>query len=376
MADEIQIQPSSSSEILDLLLGAGLDRGQATALIGNLPQDQRSERLEDGEGQRPTTRSNPQIRSDQSSTGRTDFERTVMETMQRLSQRLDSLAERVEGNDGRNRAMMTESSPTSGSTPTLWADRPLDEPLDSLPMPQWDDQDEESAEVESRKVVQVSENTQKAIKTAFGRPLHNAARLQTRKAYPFPMTEDTKCPKLDGVVKQNLTKEIKDADSNVAKLQTLTLDAVAPLVHILEEAQRGSLTVKTAVDAAGAALALLGNASAHMTGERRKRVLRDLNKDLLPLAEDEEAFKGAAPLLFGESFERRMKDHLESLKCLRRSMAPKPGTDQFFRRGRSLYPARGGGNFRGRGGGQRYNPYQPRNRDRHFQKKDNLSKKQ
>ena len=157
------------------------------------------------------------------------------------------------------------------------------------------------------------------------------------------MTEDTKCPKLDGVVKQNLTKEIRDAESNVAKLQTLTLDAVAPLVHILEEAQRGSLTVKTAVDAASAALALLGNASAHMTCERRKRVLRDLNKDLLPLAEDEEAFKGAAPLFHGETFERRMKDHLESLKCLRRSMAPKPGTDQFFRKGRTLYPARGGG---------------------------------
>ena len=100
--------------------------------------------------QRPTTRSNPQIQSDQSSTGRTDFGRTVMETMQRLTQRLDSLAERVEGNDGRNRAM-TESSLTSGSTPTLWADRPIDEPLDSLPMPQWDDQDEESADVESRR---------------------------------------------------------------------------------------------------------------------------------------------------------------------------------------------------------------------------------
>ena len=86
---------------------------------------------------------------------------------------------------------MTESSLTSGSTSTLWADIPLDldEPLDFLPMPQWD-QDEESADIESRKVVQVSERTQKAIKTAFGKPLHNAARLQTRKAYPFPMTED------------------------------------------------------------------------------------------------------------------------------------------------------------------------------------------
>ena len=107
-------------------------------------------------------------------------------------------AEKVEGNSGRNSATVTESSLTSGSTSTLWADIPLDldEPLDFLPMPQWD-QDEESADIESRKVVQVSERTQKAIKTAFGKPLHNAARLQTRKAYPFPMTEDTKCPKLD-----------------------------------------------------------------------------------------------------------------------------------------------------------------------------------
>ena len=86
------------------------------------------------------------------------------------------------------------------------------------------------------------------------------------------------------------------------------LDTVAPLVHILEEAQRGTLTVKTATEAAGTALALLGNASAHMTCDRRKRVLRDLNKDLLPLAEDEEAFKGASPLLFGDSFKRKMKE--------------------------------------------------------------------
>ena len=93
--------------------------------------------------------------------------------------------------------------------------------------------------------------------------------------------------------------------------------------------------MKTATEAAGTALALLGNASAHMTCDRRKRVLRDLNKDLLPLAEDEEAFKGAVPLLFSDSLEKRMKEHLESLKCLRRSTAPKSGTDQFFWRGRS-----------------------------------------
>ena len=114
-----------------------------------------------------------------------------------------------------------------------------------------------------------------------------------------------------------------------------------------------------------------------MTCNHRKRVLRDLNKDLLHLAEDKEAFKGAAPpLLFGDSFERKMKEHLESLKCLRRSIAPKSGPEQFFRKGRSHYPARGGASFRGRGEVQRYNPYHQRGRKRHFQKKDNAARKQ
>ena len=76
--------------------------------------------------------------------------------------------------------------------------------------------------------------------------------------------EDTKCPKLDRVIKQNLTKEVKDADSNAARLQTLNLDAVAPMVFILEEAQKGTLTPQSAAEAAKAALMLLGNASAQM----------------------------------------------------------------------------------------------------------------
>ena len=142
----------------------------------------------------------------------------------------------------------------------------------------------------------MSESTQKAIKTAFGRPLHNSARLQMRKAYPFLITEDTKCPKVIVVVKQNLTKEIRDTDTNVANLQTLTLDTVAPVVHILEEAQGGSFTAKTAIDTAGAGLALLGNASTHMKCKCRKQVQTDLNKDLLCLAEDNEELGGGQHL--------------------------------------------------------------------------------
>ena len=56
------------------------------------------------------------------------------------------------------------------------------------------------------------------------------------------MTKDTKCPKVDVVVKQNLIKEIRDTDTSVAKLQTLTLETVAPVEHILQEAHAGRLS--------------------------------------------------------------------------------------------------------------------------------------
>ena len=102
----------------------------------------------------------------------------VMETMQRLSQRLDSLANKVEGRDERSNSTVTESPGATGLTTTLWADRPLDKPLDSLPMPQWN-QDEEPAEIENQTLIQVSESTLRALKIAFEKPLPNTARLQT-----------------------------------------------------------------------------------------------------------------------------------------------------------------------------------------------------
>lgn len=58
------------------------------------------------------------------------------------------------------------------------------------------------------------------------------------KGYSFPDMEDTKCPKLDQVIKQNLSKEVKEVDVAAAKLQTLTLDIVAPLVYTLEKPRR------------------------------------------------------------------------------------------------------------------------------------------
>ena len=355
--DEIQVQPSSSTEVLDLLLGAGLDRVEAANLLAGATVP----------GQRPSMhggledqRSSSPLVGEQSvpQTATKTFETTVMETLARFGEKLEYLTARVEGSDT-STAIAPSETPQRAASSRDWADRPLDEPADYTASITWMDEEPADADNSVRPLVQVSEGTARAIKTAFKGPLLNTARLQTRKGYSFPDVEDTKCPKLDRVIKQNLSKEVKEADAAAAKLQTLTLDAVAPLVHILEEAQKGTLSIQSAAEAAKSALVLLGNASAHMTKERRKKVVKDLNKDLLPLAEDSEVFEEAAPLLFGSSFERKMKEHLESLKCLRKSLAPKAGSrgDQFFRGSRPYYPSRGGGsNYRGRGG-QRYQPY-------------------
>ena len=144
----------------------------------------------------------------------------------------------------------------------------------------------------------------------------------------------------------------------LAKLQTLLLDVVAPLVHILETAHSGNLTVDTSVKVAKLALRLLANASAHVSKERRKTSLKDLNRDLLTLIEDDEMFADVAPIFFGDGFKKTMKEHVEAMRCIRKTSS-KTSNESFFQKGRpqgQYHHYRGGGNNqRGRGW---HHPYQ------------------
>ena len=113
----------------------------------------------------------------------------------------------------------------------------------------WPDDESTDKDNTAQPLVPVSENTVKTITAAFRKLLPNPAGFQSQKGYSFPAVEDTKCLKLDLTIKQNLAKEIKDAHAVTAKLQTLHgLDVMATLVNILEAAQKGSLTVQSAVD--------------------------------------------------------------------------------------------------------------------------------
>ena len=310
-----------------------------------------------------------------------------MTMMKRLSQRLDDLSARVDrpsgastpshGYDGSSSVSTTDRvtaeqssmiyRPTGGRS---WADIPAEETLTDYTMPLvWDDELEDP----SFPRLQVSESTAKAFKVAFGCPMPNQARLQVRKPFPFADMEATQCPKMDPVAKQLLQKEQKQADAALAKLQMLVVDAVAPLVHIVEEAAKGTLNGEKASEVAKAAISLLGNASAHISRERRKKVITSLNKRFHPLAEEEDIFEGAAPLLLGKTFEAKMKEHLESLKCLGVDTSTRPDRGQDFRRSRP-FPPQGGGNNAQRGGRnygnrRRFHPYQGKGRE-NFQRKN------
>ena len=89
------------------------------------------------------------------------------------------------------------------------------------------------------------------------------------------------------------------------------LDAVGPLVHILEEASAGKLTMQNAQ----MSLRLLGNASMNA---RRRNIIQDLNPNLLEMSEDNNLFTKAAPLLLGEGFSKKQKKETKSANaCLR-----------------------------------------------------------
>ena len=94
------------------------------------------------------------------------------------------------------------------------------------------------------------------------------------------------------------------------------LDTVGPITFILEEAAKGQLTPKVAIEAAQTALRLLGNATMHTNRERCRNTLQHMNSRLADMADDDTVYLEAAPALFGEGFAKKAKERDEELKSL------------------------------------------------------------
>ena len=87
------IEPYFSGEALELLLGAGLDRVQAANLLAGMESSGQRPTVEDrGRDQRSSTRS---ADGNHQSAQTSQFEQTVLETLAKFGERLDSLTARV-----------------------------------------------------------------------------------------------------------------------------------------------------------------------------------------------------------------------------------------------------------------------------------------
>ena len=208
----------------------------------------------------------------------------------------------------------------------------------------WEPEDE--SDDQEPDTLKLLSTTTRIVEDAFGHTISNERRRSLKRKQPTPDTPFTKCPKLDPTIKSMLPKPAKNADRNLARLQTLVLDAAAPLLSTLEAARSGSLTPKGAAESAQLALKLLGNASANISTERHRKATIHLNPELGTLIENEDNFCEAAPFLFDKTFDQQAKDHIEAVKSLKKTMFT--ATSQPFPRSHPS-STRGGGTCRGRG---------------------------
>ena len=126
----------------------------------------------------------------------------------------------------------------------------------------------------------------------------------------MPASRFTKCPKLDKTLKSKLPKHCKDTEWPLAKTQALLLEAVGPLAHLVQDLPQDI------AEAVALSLKFFNDASATISNERHRCTGSFFNEDLKCLIEEDDQFKDAAPLLFGNGFLSTAKDHAESMKVL------------------------------------------------------------
>ena len=187
------------------------------------------------------------------------------------------------------------------------------------------DADPEETEDSAGMLVELSEETSAFLKAAFSTTLSNADRRKRIAHIGIPDCNKIRCPKLDPMLATVLLKDAMKTDSYLSRLQRFWLDAVAPLAAILEGSDAGGLTPEQAYAAAQSALCLLGNANNYMAQERRKRVLMNVNPALKSMAEEENTFQQAGPMLFGEEFAKKATDRVEAVKAIKKITYSKPG---------------------------------------------------
>ena len=223
-------------------------------------------------------------------------------------------------------------------------------------------------------LTEVSEETERLLRTSCTRSVSNEVRRRTRSRYKLPRVEATRTPRLDHfmhtlapqsakVVDRELSRSAKVVDRELSRIQTFVLDSLAPLTAILDN--NTEMSIDEVKEASITAVELIGNANAKISRLRREKLVSSINKSLVPLVKEDSDFAEVAPNLFGPEFSKRAKDFVDQVKTLRSLFAANQDLQSrrpVFRRGRpserGMARTRGGGPNHYRGGQRDRQPRQ------------------
>ena len=244
------------------------------------------------------------------------FEMQVMACLKELKTDMQSMSdrlERVEDSAGpARRAQMDHVTFPRQSPAKSWGKRMEEEdPIENSLM----EVNEDDIDAKGIRLFPVSDWTESFLRPIFS-PFANPARRQLRDRYGLPNVPCTAFPHLDKVLKPMLPAPTKTRDTELARVQSLALDAFGPLVRIVEDAQNGQLTAERTVEAVQTSLRLLGNLSANCNRMRRTTALKSLNPRIVDMADEDSLYCDAGLNLFGDGFCRKVKERDEELKAL------------------------------------------------------------
>ena len=186
--------------------------------------------------------------------------------------------------------------------------------------------DSESPPQAKRAKRSISAETIDAWKRVTGKSLKNEKRKALVNKFPNPACDWAHTPKLDDAISCIIPKSAKTYDRYLSKLQQFSLDALGPILWLYDQRAKG-LESGRGEEALAASISLIGNATAHISTERRKSVMKHLNKDLKPLCEGK--FPDRGPYLFGEKFGTKAKETADNIKALK-GIKPNTKRNQFF----------------------------------------------
>ena len=182
------------------------------------------------------------------------------------------------------------------------------------------DSEEEEEPKRPRERFKLSAQTASLLAEVSAKPLKNTKHRQLLDQFPSPAECDQAYPpKLDESISLIIPDSSKKEDRSLSRLQQFTMDSLGAMLSLQEQLMEEKPTdLKDMRAAVKTSITLLGNAVAHFNLERRKCVMKHLNKDLQPLVKG--AYPNRGPWLFGEDFGTKAKSMADSIKALKSTL--------------------------------------------------------